>query len=87
MDTFAFSTDDLLNQWALIGMPFLIILIGTLIARFTIRGQLMEDMVLRDAFYWLFMNRLFLEVLIGSLSFVASIIAIFTIIRKWGDGF
>jgi hypothetical protein len=47
----------------------------------------MEDMVLRDAFYWLFMNRLFLEVLIGSLSFVASIIAIFTIIRKWGDGF
>lgn len=39
MDTFAFSLDDLVNQWALIGTPFLIILMGTLISRFRIRGH------------------------------------------------
>ncbi|HHT7203776.1 hypothetical protein PDK24_28215 [Bacillus cereus] len=45
----------------------------------------MIDLVFQDAFYWLFMNGLFIKLMTTTLTFMSLIISLFYILRKWGD--
>lgn len=47
---------------------------------------MIADNVFLDAVYWLIMSNSFPLYLIGSVTFIATLISFFYLIRKWGDG-
>lgn len=47
----------------------------------------MNDKVFLDSFYWLMMNRDFVTMSSGFFTFVAVIISLILIIKRWGDSY
>lgn len=47
----------------------------------------MIDLVFDDAFYWLVMNKTFIQSSMAVLTFISLIISLLIIIRKWGRSF
>jgi hypothetical protein len=47
----------------------------------------MNDPVFLDAFYWLLMNRNFLIIASAVFTFIAVLISLMLIMRRWGESF
>jgi hypothetical protein len=47
----------------------------------------MIDLVFDDALYWLFMNKTFVQTSMAFLTFLAIIISLLIIIKKWGGSY
>lgn len=47
----------------------------------------MKDFVFLDSFYWLIMNRDFLIMSTSVFTFIALLITVLLLLRKWGDSY